>query len=1035
MRTITAPGVEIKEIDKSGYSPAMTGSTAYIMGFANKGEAYQPMEFTSRPAWVSYYGEPDNEAERYFYNACVEVLNQNGRLYCARLPYDNASFEKIVGYKYTVNANKQELTKLGFHTYDEISAADSSIKDVALITPSQMPQLFDLSSIDAYRTDEEKVATNSFIIVDKTCAPYKKVVEDSRKGKDREVLGIVPVVTTAAQALYTQSLINVGAKNVKYYETIGTCKTQLEGNDGLSDYTLDTNTNGLLTKNPDLIVPFNTIHKSYQTIITSLTTDIFTVSDIYSCFNTIAAMEKKNTQLLSVENYNDVVTNYDNLNGYSIKDLYLTAYGEILKKLSVSMAEKFDNLTNIYGLETAKSLSTTTTKLVTDFENSKIGEYTLVKQISSYEGLTITDDLTENNDFYYTFDSEEYSSATYSSATFTNIKVSILKRNLVTQETKYSLTAYVRKKRTSDGVLEEAELYEDTTGNAYNQIFKLETIDKSENYKIVESVVAGSTTTTSDADERDNLLIEGYTLSSNTTTGVDIELGTFAENLKTLYSIFSTVAVDHSPDGDDTVPTTVSLEAASFFPTIQFNTELNQFERENLKKIGVVVYRTYIDPGNGNKVAFEAVEAFAGSLNKNDKDPNTGVTTFIDTIINSQSNYINFFSNCFARKSDKKVYEDLDIYIIKPCDNCASLGFFTEQTEETISIDKSILDGMNKCFEKVSDINERDIDIIPDAGISNIAAYLKAIYGNIGQYDLMVCDEETGNSLLGMWKADDNNASMKIWRTVIQKLDNFCKNVRKDCMFIADGPRPMVLQGQKKIVRPSKPTNNIDVNILPYLKFITGLNTSYGAGYLDWFEIADEYTGDFFWLPPSIKAMGSYIFTDVNFHYWDAPAGLTRGLIPALDCAFSPNGKQAGAIYEKNWNYAINYPNDGIVLEGQKTFQVKPSAFDRVNVRRLFLRLERQAFKVARYFVYEGNTAYTRTRLKDALDPYFKEAKIGGGIYDYKIVCDESNNTPTSIDRNELHVSIGIKPVKTAEFILIDFIAVSTGGSFEEAMA
>lgn len=239
--------------------------------------------------------------------------------------------------------------------------------------------------------------------------------------------------------------------------------------------------------------------------------------------------------------------------------------------------------------------------------------------------------------------------------------------------------------------------------------------------------------------------------------------------------------------------------------------------------------------------------------------------------------------------------------------------------KEDISIDKSIYDGINKSFDKVSDINERNIDIVCDAGVANIASYLKAIYGNKGEYDLNICDD-IGNSLLGMWKCKSNNSAIKTWKTVEQKYDNFCKNVRKDCMFIADGPRPLVLQGQKKIVRPTKPSNTIDSNILPYLKFITGLNTSYGAGYMDWFEQADDYTGDFFWCPPSIKAMGVYLNTDANFMYWDAPAGLNRGVISATDVAFSPTMSQAGAIYEKNWNYAINYPQDGIVLEGQKTF-------------------------------------------------------------------------------------------------------------------
>lgn len=436
-----------------------------------------------------------------------------------------------------------------------------------------------------------------------------------------------------------------------------------------------------------------------------------------------------------------------------------------------------------------------------------------------------------------------------------------------------------------------------------------------------------------------------------------------------------------------------------------------RFDRDHMKKIGVVVYKMFVDPSENNKVNFEPVEAYAGSLGRNDKDPTTGVTTFIDTIVNSQSRYINFFSNCFNTPTGKKYYNDeLDMLVVQPCTlrnpgiemvidkvedfkttvnlarrivnlgevdyktideaydgmvdlvkqleafvgdiddpekanlddartyllslkkyldmlvpvdvTAPSLGFYSTMTKETISIDKSIYDGMNKSFEKVEDVNKLDIDVIPDAGLANIASYLKAIYGNKGEYDLGVTDD-MGNSLLGMWRCDSNNAAIKIWKTVEQKFDNFCKNVRKDCMFVADGPRPLVLAGQRKIVRSTKPTNTVDANIIPYLKYITGLNTSYGACYVDWFEVADEYSGDFFWCPPSIKAMGVYVNCDVNYNYWDAPAGLNRGRIAATDVAFSPTIKQAGSFYEKNFNYAINYPNDGIILEGQKTLQVK----------------------------------------------------------------------------------------------------------------
>jgi hypothetical protein len=931
MQVLTAPGVMIHEIDKSQYSPAMENTACFIMGFANRGEAYQPQEFTSRTAWLNYYGEPDTEAERYFYAAACEVLNQNGRLYCARLPYDNVSFEKVVAFKYTLDTGNNKGNSIAStdnalgRQFKALYNEDNTIDNVVVIEPSNAPALYDLSAIDEYRTDEAKVPNNTFLIADVAFNSYNRIQEDKlRKDEKRELIGIMPVITTAANAMYTQGLIDVTVENTYNYETIGAIRT------------LDAELQ---------------LGSDYPRSMELLTTDC--------------------ARILNSRDYYKFITKATELSSVS---------------LNISLGN--------YDADTIPS---------GEIKNQIIEYIKTIPTASAY-----VDDW--NGQF---------------------------------QKTKVS----------------------------------------------------------------DKELVAEFSFANE----FDLDIGDPRYGW-------------HNPDGDDDLPDTVSLEANSYFPTINMFTDdegILRFERDNLKKIGLVVYKMYMDPTEGNKINFEPVEAYAGSLGKDDKDPDTGVTTFLDTIVNSQSEYVNFFSNCFNTKAGKSYYaKDLDLYVVKPpkqhavdpvaldddgitdiydeifsmwltykgnptgfkgnsfdnliemCeilsseevgtdlqetlqeyiaklneystklaeyqsgtandDTTASLGFYWSMVKEDISIDKSIYDGINKSFDKVSDINERNIDIVCDAGVANIASYLKAIYGNKGEYDLGITDD-IGNSLLGMWKCKSNNSAIKTWKTVEMKYDNFCKNVRKDCMFIADGPRPLVLQGQKKIIRPTKPSNTIDSNILPYLKFITGLNTNYGAGYMDWFEQADDYSGDFFWCPPSIKAMGVYLNTDSNFMYWDAPAGLNRGVISATDVAFSPTMAQAGAIYEKNWNYAINYPQDGIVLEGQKTFQVKPSAFDRVNVRRLFLRLERQAYKVSRYFVYEGNTAYTRQRLVDALDPYFKEAKAGGGIYEYKIKCDESNNTPETIDRNELHCAIGIKPVKTAEFIYIDFVALRTGGSWEEA--
>lgn len=170
---------------------------------------------------------------------------------------------------------------------------------------------------------------------------------------------------------------------------------------------------------------------------------------------------------------------------------------------------------------------------------------------------------------------------------------------------------------------------------------------------------------------------------------------------------------------------TVSLEANTFFSTINMNPEGTGFDSENLKKIGVVVFKAYLDASEGNKVNFTPVEAFCGSLDKDAINPNTKKTTFIDKLVNTQSEYIYFFSNCFNNKTKKEVLDSADIFIINP-GTTGMLGFFESETVKDISV-PSLLQGIDKCFVNVEDINERDIDIIPDAGLANIAQFISSV--------------------------------------------------------------------------------------------------------------------------------------------------------------------------------------------------------------------------------------------------------------------------------------------------------------------
>lgn len=933
MRTITAPGIQINEIDKSQYSPAMTGTACYILGFANKGEAYIPMEFTSRSAWVNYYGSPKTEAERYFYAAACETLNQNGRLYCARLPYDNESFEKMVACKYKLETGVKydKLQKVTGYDYHELSADDKTIDNFAVINTSESPYLASLADIDEYRAGEKKPGNNTIIIADKTCGTLSEIMEDTRKGKKRELLGIVPVITTAANAMYAQKLISVANRNARYYENVGPCRT-------LTDETLSDDVANL----------------KYSNVISAATIDPDLSSTVF---------------------YTEPQQNLD-----------------LVRQLNTAF-KQFTVVSGEAEIKKVDHMRSYTVSLLEDFipeyyEDSKLSVFSVA---SSIEFTKPANTFFDVDDEYTTLSGEEIRSVTLEDILYA---IEQIKKT----ETFEKMLVDKDIKDLYEKILNDAELKD----NFYTDMLSTGVL---------------------------NINLDQINSETNTT------VADLAIEILAIYGAYH--ASETTDDKDTSLPDTVSLEANGFFSTLTFNTDTATYERDTLKKIGVVVYKTYIDPAEGNKIVYEAVESYCGSLYADDKDPNTGASTFIDTIVNTNSQYIYFFSNCFSKKADKKFYiDECDMIIAKPTDNQAILGFFTSQTEKYITVDKSIYDGMNKAFEKNSDVIERDIDIVCDAGIANIASFMASVGDLTKYYDLTLADEnqDPPTPAINKWKVDGNTIGVKTWKAVEQKFDNFCKNIRKDCMFIADGLRPLVLQGDKKIIRPSKPTNSLDVNVIPYLKYVSGLNTSYGAGYIDWFEQADDYSGDFFWCPPSIKAMGVYIYTDVNFYYWDAPAGLTRGVIAATDVAFSPSPKQAGCFYEKNWNYAINYPNDGIVLEGQKTFQTKPTSLDRVNVRRLALRLERMVFKNLRYFLYEGNTAYLRQRVVDSITPYFKEARVKGGLYDYKIICDESNNTSETIDRNELHVSIGIKPVKTVEFIMVSFILASTGANWDEVM-
>jgi len=271
------------------------------------------------------------------------------------------------------------------------------------------------------------------------------------------------------------------------------------------------------------------------------------------------------------------------------------------------------------------------------------------------------------------------------------------------------------------------------------------------------------------------------------------------------------------------------------------------------------------------------------------------------------------------------------------------------------------------------------------------------------------------------------------WKTIYNRFNNFAEKRRKDHLFIADLPRPIFVQGAnyKTLQDPLK---NYSLHIGNAIKAFTSiLNSSYATTYACWSKVYDKALDDQCWVPFSGTAAEIMANTDANFQPWFAPAGFTRGRVGSVnDIVLYPKQKQRDNLYKNSVNPVAFFPGDGFTIFGQKTLQAAPTAFDRINVRRLFLNLEKSTRSTMKYFIFEPNTLLTRTRIINVLTPIFERAKNTEGLYDYLIVCDERNNTPDIIDQNELIVDIYLKPVRAAEFILVNFYATRTGTDFNE---
>ena len=209
-----------------------------------------------------------------------------------------------------------------------------------------------------------------------------------------------------------------------------------------------------------------------------------------------------------------------------------------------------------------------------------------------------------------------------------------------------------------------------------------------------------------------------------------------------------------------------------------------------------------------------------------------------------------------------------------------------------------------------------------------------------------------------------------------------------------------------------------------------GQSSNYAAAYWPWVQLRSTGLGKAIWAPASTIMGGVLAFNDQVGAEWFAPAGLNRGGVNALKAERKLSQADRDALYEGNVNPLATFPGNGVVVFGQKTLQKKATALDRVNVRRLLIRLKDFIGDVANNLVFEQNTTITRNRFLSQVNPYLDSVVQQQGLYAYQVVMDDSNNTPDVIDRNQLVGQIYIQPTKTAEFIILNFNVLPTGATF-----
>ena len=1019
---ISSPGVQINEIDLTSNVRQTNGLTVAVVGYANEGPVYEPTYISSTTELDNIFGTPTNAAERYMYHSARQVLSRSlAQVLAVRLPYDNSNAvdtRNVLVYPVSASNMEKIWGTNSTAEYETVSELLDEATQYIVLPPVSM-----LLTQDQY---DQEVLQKAF--------DWERTIEIPKYGPSASAGGPRVKVAPVAAALVAVDI-------------------------PLATYTLHTTastSSGISVVNGDLeivAIAGSTSRTTATGVTFAATTSAVDLTDVAGLRSGLIATHANlpaDTKILTI--VGNTVTFDKAITANILNQTINFSHG-----VAVDEYVSFDTLAPSTGaaLPSTHRLNDPSITFRVKAANASRFVVSLISETTTFNELKstatagpITGTLNIVDKGAARMVLPRYPVAMIVADTTQGVQTNLFEG------------VYV-------GFTDNSSITNDTTHNSLSGIKALNGVkDSDDGYVGIQS----------------GLPITGLTNPILRNTAFDQPPAAWAGDPIGDLWVNTTDNYDYYTSWQD-----VPKSRIEFKMTSQTSTAANNFINvansisEVVEKIPFD-YSVYTDDYNDSLImsvfrlkksiyslstdvlTYSYNEGHIGSLySRRQQSVSTGgapQSFFIEDVVSANSRDFILQVTPYISQSAKWIKPDSDttstgivpektVRIHSDAKNLYAIGTYQVNDAAAKKLIGNLPEKLDKALKLIEDPLVYPIDLIVDAGLSTVWPTVKYKFKAEFETDLdtfkkkAFFSDEDGfpqelTQVLGTKNIDytiepDIQAIVEDFQGIQQYFTSFAGDNRKDLVYISDPLRQLFVKG-KDFKTESATSFNFTRDIFwPLYHIYDPIKSSFVATYASWMKINDPSSAKNIWIPSSGVIAGLTMLSDQNFYPWSAVAGFNRGTINGVvDVALTPSQRNRDLLYKISMNPIANFINDGIVVFGQKTMFTKPSAFDRLNVRRLFITLEKFTARAVKYFVFEPNSFVTRNRLVATLQPVFEEAKQTDGLFDYRIVCDERNNTPDVIDNNELKVDIYIKPTRTAEFILVNFYATRTSQNFDE---